>query len=398
MNIQNLLSDFLEQDSLEKLASDCSEVLGCPLMVVDETFHIVAHSAPAGFDDKVYVNAVSRSEITYEAIAAISTSSEILSGKPAFIKLEDSPFPRRFSKLVASNILLGYLICVDTDGHIQENAPADFAMIEAILSKQLFFELNRRDSVFETAEEILEHLLNSGFSSEAYFKIQASSTYLADFKPKAFALIDLKGYHNLYLGGNQLKDELMYHFYASHPFLYKGDVFLFLHDGYDVDAFKKLAKEFHLKAVISNTIDSLFRLPELYKSAREAVDILIDASSDGDGLVFTVSELSPLIMLSLIKNRHDLINPQIRLLANYDKEKSGQYCETLYRYLISGNSLKETCEALFTHRNTVLYRIRKIKEDFNIPLDNPNAHTYLLLSLSLVLYEKNGPEFFLSQL
>lgn len=395
MNTKDLLLDFFEKDSIAKLASDAAAILDCPLMIVDETFHIIAHFTPTGFDDAVFTNAVNRGEITYEAIAMMSSNAEIQSGKPAFIELEDSPFPRRFSILKTSNILFGYLICVDTDGHIRSIDSETYGMIESVLSKQLFFEAGRQSSIFETAEEILEHLLDGNFSSEAYFKIQASSTYLADFTPKAFALIDLKSYHSLYLGSNHLKDELMYNFYASHPFLYKGDVFMFLHDGYDLKIFRRLAEEFHLKVVVSDTIDSLFQLPALYKSARESVDILIDASSESEGLVFSVSELSPLIMLHAIKDRSDLINPQIRKLAAYDNEKSGQYCETLYRYLVSGNSLKETCEALFTHRNTVLYRIRKAKEDFHIPIDSPEAHTYLLLSLSLVLYEKYGPEFFL---
>ncbi len=396
MNIQNLLSDFFRQDSIAKLVLDCGEILECPLMVVDETFHVVAHYTPGGFDDKVFLGAISRGEITYEAIGVISGSDEIASGSPAFMKLDDSPFPRRFSKLESSDIMLGYLICVDTGIGLEGVSPADFAAMEAILSKQLFFELNRKESVFETAEEILEYLLDGGFSSEAYFKIQAASTYLADFKPYAFALIDLKGYHSLYLGSNHLKQELMYNFYASHPFLYKGDLLLFLHEGYDINSFRALAKEFHLKAVISTPIGSLFDLPQLYKSVHEGMDILAEVSAKNEGLVFTVSELSPLIMLNMLKDRSDLINPQIRLLADYDEKKSAEYCETLYRYLVSGSSLKETCEALFTHRNTVLYRIRKAKEDFNIPVDDPDAHTYLLFSLSLILYNEHGPDFFLS--
>lgn len=396
MNIQNLLSDFFRQDNIAKLVLDCGEILGCPLMVVDETFHVVAHYTPGGFEDKVFLGAISRGEITYEAIGVISGSDKIASGAPAFMQLDDSPFPRRFSKLESSGIMLGYLICVDTGARLEDVSLRDFADMEAILAKQLFFELNRKENVFETAEEILEYLLDGGFSSEAYFKIQAASTYLADFKPLAFALIDLKGYHSLYLGSNHLKQELMYSFYASHPFLYKGDLFLFLHEGYDINVFRALAKEFHLKAVISNPIGSLFELPRLYESVHEAMNILAEIPAQSEGLVFTVSQLSPLIMLNMLKERSDLINPQIRLLADYDQKKSAEYCETLYRYLISGNSLKETCQALFTHRNTVLYRIRKAKEDFNIPVEDPNAHTYLLFSLSLILYKEYGPGFFLS--
>ena len=93
--------------------------------------------------------------------------------------------------------------------------------------------------------------------------------------------------------------------------------------------------------------------------------------------------------------RSDLIAKEIRTLAAHDKEKDTQYCETLYHYLTCCRSLKKTCDALFTHRNTVLYRIRRIEDDFAIPLDEPSVHADLLLGVSLLLFKEKGPDFFL---
>ncbi len=397
MEVQTLLSDFFRQDDLNRLAADSAAILDCPLMIVDETFHIVAHAAPADFRDKVFGNAVSHGEITYEASAMISTNAEVAAGHAVYVELEDSPFTRRFAPLITSGLHLGYLVCVDVDGHLRTVPDGTFQTVECVLAKQLFMESTRQDKLFDTAEEVLEHLLDGGFSAEPYFRLQASSTYLADFHPKAFALIDLEGYHNRYLGSNRLKDELMYHFYASHPFLYHGDVFLFLHEGYDAAALQTLAEEFHLKVLISNPIDKLFDLPQLYRSAKEAAKILVESAAEEAGVVFTVAALSPLILLTALKDHADLIDEKVNRLAAYDAKKDSQYCETLYRYLISGNSLKETCEALFTHRNTVLYRIRRMKEDFALPLDDPAQHLNLLLSVSLTLLRTQGAAFFLSE-
>ena len=46
---------------------------------------------------------------------------------------------------------------------------------------------------------------------------------------------------------------------------------------------------------------------------------------------------------------------------------------------------EETCAQLFTHRNTVLYRIRKMREEYGIPLDDPGQHAALLMSCALML-------------
>ena len=103
---------------------------------------------------------------------------------------------------------LGCLICVDTDGHLEKIPPQTWELVERILAKQLFVEASHQDKPFETAEDILMHLLDGGFSSAAHFQLQASGTYLADFHPLTFALIDLEAYHNAYMGKRHLREEL----------------------------------------------------------------------------------------------------------------------------------------------------------------------------------------------
>ena len=162
---------------------------------------------------------------------------------------------------------LGCLICVDTDGHLEKIPPQTWELVEHILSKQLFMEVSRQDKPSETVEDILMHLLDGGFSSTAHFQLQASGIYLADFHPRAFALIDLETYHSAYMGKRHLKEELEAQIADSHPFLYQGDVFLFLHREGDADTLSALAKEFQLKILVSEPLDELFDLPGLYRTA-----------------------------------------------------------------------------------------------------------------------------------
>lgn len=171
---------------------------------------------------------------------------------------------------------------------------------------------------------------------------------------------------------------------------------MFLQKGYDRRDLEDLAKEFHLKVVISNPIDELYDIPTMYKTALEAFDI-VESESAEKGNVFSVSQLAVPIMLNKINEYDKLISPKILSLADYDRKKGSQYCDTLYYYLICDHSLKDTCEALFTHRNTILYRIRKMKEDFEIPLDDPDSHFKLLLEISMVLLKIKGVDFFISK-
>ena len=327
--------------------------------------------------------------------AIISQSEALTAGEADYVKLDSSAYRRRFMPLISSGVRLGYLICVDTEGHLQNIPKKTWETVEQVLAKQAFIEASRHDKPFETAEDILMHLLDGKFSSVSYFHLQISSTYLADFHPTGFGLINLTAYHSKYLGKRHLKDELCTRFPQSHAFLYRGDVFLFLHGKEDFNVFVSLAEEFQLKMVISDGLFNLFELPVLYRTAHEALELMMDQRFHS-GNVCTVAQLRTSLLLKSLEGRSDLIAKEIHRLAAYDKEKDTQYCETLYRYLTCCRSLKKTCDALFAHRNTVLYRIRRIRDDFNIPLDDPAVHADLLLGSSLLLFEEKGPDFFMN--
>ena len=391
---ETLLEQFFAQDDLGKLTVSTGELLGCPLLVLDDTFHVAAHYLPLGFSDALFETAVRRGEISYEAGAIISENAMLTAGWADYVQLADSPYRRRFAPLVSAGVRLGCLICADTDGHLEKIPPQTWELVEHILSKQMFVEASHQDKLFETAEDILMHLLDGGFSSAAHFQLQASGTYLADFHPRAFALIDLETYHSAYMGKRHLKEELEAQIPDSHPFLYKGDVFLFLHREGDGDIFSELAEEFQLKILISAPIDDLFTLPQLYRTAREALELMKDARFHGES-VCSAQQLRTPLLLKNLEGRGDLVSPELRRLAVHDREKGTQYCETLYHYLTCCHSLIKTSNALYTHRNTVLYRIRRLQEDFLIPLEDPSLHADLLLGVSLILFESKGPDFFL---
>ena len=75
-----LLREFFAQDDLRRLAEGAGALLGCPLLVLDDTFHVAAHHLPLGFSDAVFQASVRSGEITYEAGAIISRSPALSAG------------------------------------------------------------------------------------------------------------------------------------------------------------------------------------------------------------------------------------------------------------------------------------------------------------------------------
>ena len=117
------------QDDLRQLALSTGELLGCPLLVLDDTFHGAAHHLPLGFSDALFETAVRCGEITYEAGAIISKNAMLTAGWADYVQLADSPYRRRFAPLVSAGVRLGCLICVDTDGHLEKIPPQTCALL-----------------------------------------------------------------------------------------------------------------------------------------------------------------------------------------------------------------------------------------------------------------------------
>ncbi len=70
-------------------------------------------------------------------------------------------------------------------------------------------------------------------------------------------------------------------------------------------------------------------------------------------------------------------------LLEYDKAHDTQYVETLFRYLLNDCSLSAVAEEMYTHRNTVNYRMGKIRELMGNPLDSQRDRFPLVLAFHI---------------
>ena len=71
-----VLNSFLQNNSLSALTEAVSMLIGCPVIIVDEAFHIAASFAANGSDYEEYRTAIRHSELSFAASAAISERAE----------------------------------------------------------------------------------------------------------------------------------------------------------------------------------------------------------------------------------------------------------------------------------------------------------------------------------
>lgn len=387
MNLQTFMDDFMNKDDLKLLTKDVGELFDCPAMVVDMAFRAISWHQPADFDDETFQSSIERGSLSYETGSFLVGSD----AQARFVKPENSPHQRRFSPLITGGAPVGYLILVDVHCNLEQENPHLFLSVESALAKQLMLETNRGSSVKSTEESVLQHLLEGRFADEALFELQAATAGLKYFSPRRVALVNLELYRSANWSENALRGTILDYFPRSKPLIHAGSVVFFLNSDPDMNLFRHMADHFSLRVVISAPIDRLFHAAAAYDAARELMDCLLPRKSKP--FAVTADGFGAFMMLRHLEARRGLAMPAVRSLADRDREDDSLYCLTLYTYLICHHSLQETCARLFTHRNTVLYRVKRMKEDFNIPIDDPDQHLSLLLSAAQMMMDLGQEEY-----
>ena len=389
MDLQTFLNDFMNKDDLALLVRDAAELFECPAMVVDMAFHVIAWHCDADFNDAPFRTSIRMGSLTYEAgslLAVADTQAQLVSP-------QDSPYKRRFSLLMTGGAPVGYLILVDIGERLEHEDYRVFQAVESALAKQLMLEASRGSSVRSAEESVLQHLLEGRFTDESLFTLQAEAAGLKYLAPRRIALVNLELYHSANWSENALRSTILDVFPMSRPMVHDGSVVFFLNSDPDMGLFRSLSTQFSLRVVISAPIGRLFRLPEVYAATRALMEALLPRLPHPFAVM--AEPYQALMMLRQLGQAQDLVLPAVRALGERDRVDDTLYCLTLYTYLCCHRSLQETCARLYTHRNTVLYRIRKLKEEYDIPVDDPDQHLALLVSAAMMLMELGREEVFM---
>jgi hypothetical protein len=81
--------------------------------------------------------------------------------------------------------------------------------------------------------------------------------------------------------------------------------------------------------------------------------------------------------------RTNLIHPDIVKIREYDKRHGTEYDRTLHAYLLEERNHVRTAKRLGIHKNTLIYRTKKLEQEFGIALDDEGLRLRLLLSYIL---------------
>lgn len=125
---------------------------------------------------------------------------------------------------------------------------------------------------------------------------------------------------------------------------------------------------------------------ELFRSYNEANRAIEYLNNYKSKKVAFFDELGIFRILSSEEIRPDIKQIYLDLLSSllkYDNEKGTEFIETLSSYFKNSGNLKKVSEEMFTHYNTIIYRIQRIKEITGVDFDDYDEILNLQIALKI---------------
>ena len=139
-----------------------------------------------------------------------------------------------------------------------------------------------------------------------------------------------------------------------------------------------------LNVGIGSRVDYIEDVMQSRKEAAAAIKAACVAESGEH--IFFYREQGVYTLISKITDEKfldEFVYKNIGKLIDADEINNGNLCETLESFLNHNCNVKETAERLIIHRNTLNYRLNKIRELLCVDFDN--LDTCLMLKLSFMI-------------
>ncbi len=158
-----------------------------------------------------------------------------------------------------------------------------------------------------------------------------------------------------------------------------------LTDGSDDDHWTQISADAENKNILIGISDAFYNVTNTKKNFTNAQYALHYAVQAGklSGIV-RFDDFKLFHLTSLINDNRalsDYVINRIKEIEQYDIKNNSEYLNTLRVYLHYNKNVSDMAEALYIHKNTVLYRIKRLQELFHIDFHDCNQLASLVSSL-----------------
>lgn len=393
---EELIQSVLRGEGLDEIADKSANYLNNPVVIISNTYNIIAHSEHIQVDDLTWNNAVKRGYITLEFAATLNNWNQIKDQDREYECLtvnQINKYRRRFYKLSIQSQFMGYLNITEVNGEFDDIDEECYYFVSQIFTREIMIQQQLINPNQHTRnEDILLELASGRYVNRLHFleRVQLSDLNIqSNYQVICANLTNFLSYN---ADEDHFKNELISFFPRGTIIVFNKiliiliDVEQSLYIDFQLEkGLDEYLKSKKLTIGVSDTFHDLFDYKCYEKQAIKAYENKKYLFDDSFNCV-TYEQVKTYDLINQIP-RSSLINycnQRVWELYQHDKLHETNYFNTLHVYLQTNHSIKATASYLYLHRNTINYRILKIKEFFKIDLDNYSMVNQLLLSCQII--------------
>lgn len=400
---------FLSGGNQQQITHLAAEMVNNPVMVLDSRFNLLCYY---DFDSNPYpihrYIELKEREKPFDQFfnASIPTDVEefTLSIKRK-LYFNETEITCRIIPIKFNHTIYGYIVVWETMKKLQrmdyialENAAISLAM-ERIKVREIEESKNRQREDF--FDDLIEGRI---YSNNAFLNIARNY----GFNPEKPYVVLVCQVDHLKRKESHKIVHWLNHFPKLHTTIRYDNIYLLI-ELKDTTKFKRLTTETremihqiadYLEAIVpnryiigvSNICDDLF---SIHHSVLLALDVIKLARTTGkkETIAFFTDYIS-YHFLDTVSDRERMLNffnETLGALYNYDLENDSELLQTLSVYFDCLGNITQTAKTMYIHRNTIVYRLEKIKEILNTTLLNAeeNFNFQLALKIYRLLYPKH---------
>lgn len=383
IDYKEIINVINESKSNDEIVEALYSYVKNPIAITDNNYRLISYFPHNRSVDFIFNEATKKG---YWPLEVVSLVNKKLDKKVPYQIITINNNRRLMFNILFNDIHLGYCAILEQEVPIEEINIELCLIFVNFLARELYSIKPHLISISNS--QFLEDALSNNYINRKIFLDRLSNTTIKIEESYKISLISLEYFkYRAYGELNNVVDSL----FKNCTKALKDDylIVLFNEHNCDFSSINSIFGNFKIFGITSSPIKDLYNLNNYYETLKNLLVYI--KQSQMEYKMFYENDFKEFIPLTYITNKKILYNSikeEILILDRFDQDNNSELCKTLYVYLSNNKSLVHTSNHLFLHKNTITYRLGKIKELINNDLSNNYTNMSFVLSLKILYYLK----------